>query len=217
VKGWRWIFWLLRILGGVITISAFVIMTETCAPTILQRKAERLRKTTGNVHHRSKLDFSLKPRQLLARSIIWPLKMLFLSPIVMALSIFMALGYGYLYLLFTTFTKVFEEQYGFNSGRTYIPWAGDRKHDRNGRSWPSQRYDSEEETGEWRNETRVPASANDIYLTFDIYWTVLLWMELISNDLLVGIYHWDYCLWDWLVCYHGKLFGFLKCCHPGPH
>lgn len=123
VKGWRWIFWLLTILGGSITISALLIMRETYAPTILERRAKRLQQVTGNVHLRSKLNSGLKLRQLLARSIFRPLKMPFLSPIVLAVSIFMALGYGYLYLLFTTFTMVFEEQYRFSSeavGLTYL-------------------------------------------------------------------------------------------------
>jgi MFS family permease len=41
-KGWRWIFWLLTILGGAITISAFLIMRETYASTILERRTKRL-------------------------------------------------------------------------------------------------------------------------------------------------------------------------------
>ncbi|KAF8858583.1 fluconazole resistance protein [Acephala macrosclerotiorum] len=123
-KGWRWIFWLLTMLGGAITISAFFIMRETYAPTILEHRAKRLQRITSNFHLRSKLNSGLTPRQLFARSIIRPLKMLFLSPIVLALSVFMALGYGYLYLLFTTFTSVFEEQYGFNSGTVGLTYLG---------------------------------------------------------------------------------------------
>jgi predicted MFS family arabinose efflux permease len=105
-------------------IHPFVIVRETYAPTILERRTKRLQQVTGNVHLRSKLDSSLKPRQLFACSILRPLKMLFLSPIVLALSIFMALGYGYLYLLFTTFTMVFEEQYGFSSGAVGLTYLG---------------------------------------------------------------------------------------------
>jgi multidrug resistance protein len=41
-KGWKWIFWLLIILGGAITISAFLIMRETYVPTILERRTKRL-------------------------------------------------------------------------------------------------------------------------------------------------------------------------------
>lgn len=57
-------------------------------------------------------------------SIIRPLKLLFLSPIVLALSTFMAVVYGYLYLLFTTITEVFEDTYHFSSGAVGLTYLG---------------------------------------------------------------------------------------------
>jgi len=36
--GWRWVFWLLTIIGGAIRISAFIFMRETYATTILAHK-----------------------------------------------------------------------------------------------------------------------------------------------------------------------------------
>ncbi|KAL8957667.1 MAG: hypothetical protein Q9183_005996 [Haloplaca sp. 2 TL-2023] len=50
--------------------------------------------------------------------------MLLFSPIVLALSTFMAVVYGYLYLLFTTMTEVFESQYGFSSGAVGLTYLG---------------------------------------------------------------------------------------------
>lgn len=50
--------------------------------------------------------------------------MLALSPIVLLISLYVAVAYGILYLLFTTYTFVFEERYGFSPGAvglTYIP------------------------------------------------------------------------------------------------
>jgi predicted MFS family arabinose efflux permease len=49
--------------------------------------------------------------------------MLFLSPIVLSLSLYTAIVYGYLYLLFVTFDMVFQGQYKFSSksvGLTYL-------------------------------------------------------------------------------------------------
>lgn len=72
---------------------------------------------------RSKLDIGLSAKDLFWRSIVRPMKMLFLSPIVLALAVYLGVVYGYLYLLFTTFTVVFEGQYGFSSsdvGLTYL-------------------------------------------------------------------------------------------------
>lgn len=50
--------------------------------------------------------------------------MLFLSPIVLSLSIFVAIVYGYLYLLFTTITEVYEKNYGFSPGIVGLTYLG---------------------------------------------------------------------------------------------
>ncbi|KAF2759379.1 MFS general substrate transporter [Pseudovirgaria hyperparasitica] len=122
--GWRWVFWLLAIVGGVFTVLAFLLLRESYAPVLIGRKVARLRKETGNMNLRSKLDNGLTSKELLKRALVRPTKMLFLSPIVFLLSLYMAVAYAILYLLFTTFTFVFERSYGFspgNVGLTYIP------------------------------------------------------------------------------------------------
>jgi hypothetical protein len=50
--------------------------------------------------------------------------MLFLSPIVSLLSLHLSLVYGLLYLLFTTFTTVFEGVYGFSTGSVGLTFLG---------------------------------------------------------------------------------------------
>lgn len=50
--------------------------------------------------------------------------MLFLSPIVFLLSLYVAVIYGYLYLLFTTITEVFEENYHFSEGSVGLAYLG---------------------------------------------------------------------------------------------
>jgi len=50
--------------------------------------------------------------------------MLIFSPIVLMLSITMAVVYGYLYLLLTTLTEVFETQYGFSAGTVGLTYLG---------------------------------------------------------------------------------------------
>jgi hypothetical protein len=50
--------------------------------------------------------------------------MLFLSPIVFLLSLYVGVVYGYLYLLFTTITVVFEENYGFSQGSVGLSYLG---------------------------------------------------------------------------------------------
>jgi hypothetical protein len=50
--------------------------------------------------------------------------MLFLSPIVFLLSLYVGVIYGYLYLLFTTITLVFEDNYGFGEGIVGLTYLG---------------------------------------------------------------------------------------------
>lgn len=123
-KGWPWAFWLICILSGVVTIATFIVMKETYAPVVLEHKAARLRKETGNERLHSALGSTLSHKQQLARAVVRPTKMLIFSPIVLSLSVYIALIYGILYILFTTFTFVFQGQYGFSAGTvglTFIP------------------------------------------------------------------------------------------------
>jgi hypothetical protein len=50
--------------------------------------------------------------------------MLFLSPIIFGLSLYVAIGYGYLYLVFATMTEVFEGQYGISRGTVGLTYLG---------------------------------------------------------------------------------------------
>lgn len=107
-----------------ITISAFLSLRETYPPIILERKAKKLRKETGNENLRSKLASPLSPAALFKVSIVRPMKLLIFSPIVLALSTYMAVVYGYLYLLFTTITEVYENQYHFSQGSVGLTYLG---------------------------------------------------------------------------------------------
>jgi len=122
--GWRWAFWVVAICGGVISVGMAFTLRETYAPTILERKAERLRKETGNEQLRSKLDTGLTTKQLWKVSIIRPLKLLFLSPISTIFAVFFAILYGYLYLLFSTIPFVFQRSYGFSTSTVGLVYLG---------------------------------------------------------------------------------------------
>lgn len=123
-EGWAWIFWVIAIATGVLTITSLIILRETHAPTLLERKAKRLRKETGNMNLRSKLDSGVPPREHFMRSIVRPCKLLFLNPICSLLSLYYAFIYAILYLMFTTYTFVFEETYGFDQGTVGLVYVG---------------------------------------------------------------------------------------------
>ncbi|KAI1413111.1 bicyclomycin resistance protein [Hypoxylon sp. FL1857] len=123
-EGWRWSFWLLAIVGGFLSILMVFFLKESYAPVILERKATKLRKETGNNLLRSKLDAGLSAQDYFKRGIIRPFRMLFLSPIVAITSLYMAVTYGYLYLMFTTITEVFQEYYHFTTSTVGLAFLG---------------------------------------------------------------------------------------------
>lgn len=121
--GWRWDFWLMAISSGVMTVCIFLFLHESYPYVILKKKTARLRQHTGNQNLRSALDTKKTPRQLFAFSILRPLKML-VSPIVFLMSAYAATVFSYAYLCFTTFPRVFKDQYAFGSGASGLTSIG---------------------------------------------------------------------------------------------
>ncbi|KAL1876179.1 hypothetical protein VTK73DRAFT_9617 [Phialemonium thermophilum] len=123
-KGWRWVFWLMVILASTLALVFFLFARETFAPVLLQRKVARLRKETGNDLLRSKLDIGLSPADYFKRGIVRPFKMLAQSPLCCVYAFYVAIAYGYLYLMFTSITEVFMESYGFSESTVGLVFLG---------------------------------------------------------------------------------------------
>ncbi len=115
--GWRWVYWLIVILSGILVIPSFIFMNETYAPIVLDRKVARLRKETGNQELRSKLDVGRASSvDKFKLAIVRPLKLLTLTPLVTLMALYVAVTYGIQYMLITTFSFVYAEKYGFGPG-----------------------------------------------------------------------------------------------------
>ncbi|KAJ5638455.1 hypothetical protein N7528_000845 [Penicillium herquei] len=122
--GWRWVFWVLTITTGVMMSFTLILYQESYAPVLLERKAARLRKESGNHQLRSVSDGGKLSRKLFVTALSRPVKLLFRSPIVFLMALLSAIAYGYLYLMFTTMTSIFEGQYGFSSGISGLTYLG---------------------------------------------------------------------------------------------
>ncbi|KAE8356915.1 major facilitator superfamily domain-containing protein [Aspergillus coremiiformis] len=124
--GWRWIFWVLVIAGGTLTGLVMVTNRETNPTVLIRRKTVTLRKELNRPELCSCYDKkgdSRGPVILLMQSLTRVIKLLATSPIVLIMSLYIAAAYGCLYLLFTTITTVFQDQYGWSveiSGLSYI-------------------------------------------------------------------------------------------------
>jgi multidrug resistance protein len=120
---WKWTFWLMLILSTVNTIFCVVFLQETYAPVLLARKAAKLQKSTGQPHRPAVYDPRSLPHRIY-HAVQRPLKILFLQPIVFIMAVYMALIYGTLYLLFTTFPQVFQGIYGMSVGISGLAYLG---------------------------------------------------------------------------------------------
>lgn len=78
--GWRWMCWIALILSAVALVFA-VILKETYAPTLLQKKATRLRKETDDSRWWSRYDQKASLPEILALNLSRPFVMAVTEPI----------------------------------------------------------------------------------------------------------------------------------------
>ncbi|KAL2756983.1 hypothetical protein ACRALDRAFT_1049216 [Sodiomyces alcalophilus JCM 7366] len=122
--GWEWVYWLVAILSGIFILPSFLLMKETYHPVLLQGKTNRLRKETGNAELYSARASDESPADKWKNAIFRPLKLLILTPVITLMSLYVAIAYGIMYLLITTFSFVYAQEYGFDEGTiglTFLP------------------------------------------------------------------------------------------------
>lgn len=121
---WRWVLWVLTIISGITAVFGLVFYKETYAPVLLQKKAARLRKETGNEHLHTVFEITKLPFSAqLYIAVTRPIRMIFLHPIITGLGLYMAFVYGFMYLMLVTFPRLWTVYYGFSlgiSGLMYI-------------------------------------------------------------------------------------------------
>lgn len=106
------------------TVITFFFLAESHGPTLLAAKLKKIRKETENQNFVAKENGVADAKTVFLRAILRPSRMLLRSPIVTGLSIYLAVIYGYSYLLFTTFSTVFSGQYGFGTGVLGLAFLG---------------------------------------------------------------------------------------------
>ncbi|PBK67153.1 MFS general substrate transporter [Armillaria solidipes] len=116
--GWRWILWVNMIFAGVVFLFCLTI-PETFAPVLLQKRAAKLRSKTGRDDIVTEQEiFRTSFADLITDTLVRPFGMLVTEPILLLMSLFIALIYGLLYAFFFSFPVVFGEDYGYNNGIT---------------------------------------------------------------------------------------------------
>lgn len=118
---WRWVFWSTSIADVVIHVIGFFILQETYEPILLERKAERIRRSMDAEHalQRTVCTVFSQDRSwqtIMAKSLSRPFALFAHEPIIQLLGIYMAYLYGLLYLFLTTIPSIFLGVYHQSTG-----------------------------------------------------------------------------------------------------
>lgn len=128
--GWRWVLGMVAIFGGTVLVASALAVPETYAPVLLRRRAAALESSNngGTAQYKSAADVaSGGPKGVvreLRRSLSRPWVLLFVEPIVLLLSLYLAMVYGTLYLLFGAFPIVFQAGRGWSPGIGGLAFIG---------------------------------------------------------------------------------------------
>ncbi|RMY83843.1 hypothetical protein D0862_11584 [Hortaea werneckii] len=120
VEGWRWAMWELLWLAGPIFLVMLLCLPETSAANILLRRAERLRKLTGDsrLMAQSEIDqANLRPKDVAFEALVRPMQLIVMDPAIGFTAGYVALCYGIYYSFFEAFPLVYVDRYGFNLGQ----------------------------------------------------------------------------------------------------
>ncbi|KAF9560322.1 MFS polyamine transporter [Agrocybe pediades] len=131
-SNWRWVFYATSIANVVVQILGLFFLRETFPPVLLERKANKMKKTLDAEQNgsrtrdiRSVYDISddRSWQGIISKALVRPFAIFFGEPIVQILGIYMTFTYGIFYLFLTTmptiFTTLYHEPRGI-SGLNYI-------------------------------------------------------------------------------------------------
>ncbi|PBL01691.1 MFS general substrate transporter [Armillaria gallica] len=123
-NGWRWPQYELLWIAGFALIFLLLLLPETYEPTILLKRAQRLRKLTGNQELRSQGEKDKEGEslgQVMQEALIRPF-ILAKEPVLMFANVYLGFVYAIFYLWFEAFPLVFTDIYHFNLGLSGLPF-----------------------------------------------------------------------------------------------
>jgi MFS family permease len=124
--GWRWVHGVCSIFIGVIGVAGSLLLPETYGPVLLRRRAEALSRETGTPHISvlAARESSATPVEIFSRALKRPWVLLFLEPIVLISSTYLAILYGIIYMFLGAFPIVYQDIRGWNEGIGGLAFLG---------------------------------------------------------------------------------------------
>lgn len=122
--GWRWCAYIMGIICSLTLVLLIFFYEETHNGIILSRKAQQIRKKTGNwAIYADHEGFSTSVNNIVWKAIGLPIRMLFSEPILLSITIYNSFIFGLLYLLLTMIPIIFGKTgYGFSQGVSLLPY-----------------------------------------------------------------------------------------------
>ncbi|CAE6453674.1 unnamed protein product, partial [Rhizoctonia solani] len=110
--GYKWVFRIISIAAGAAALFGIPLLQETYAPVLRRRYGYQDLTPRGSLS------------EVLSENLIRPLQLLTRSLICFVLSLYMAIIYGLLYLMFVTFPTLFASVYGWGPGIAGLAYLG---------------------------------------------------------------------------------------------
>ncbi|CAG9941122.1 unnamed protein product [Clonostachys rosea f. rosea IK726] len=126
---WRWMFWSTSIFQAVMIAVAYLTFRESYAPLILRRRAERLRKETGDSQYKTLEEREYGHKSALStisRALSRPIRLLLFHPIIQVTAAISAFNYGMMYIILSNYSDLWVQKYSMSvelSGLHYLAIA----------------------------------------------------------------------------------------------
>jgi hypothetical protein len=123
--GWRWTEYIEAIWVFATLLMCAFALPEIYGPVLLKRKAQRLRKETGNeaLYHPAE-RIKLSPKTIATKHFARPLRMLITEPMVTCIAFYASFVYALLYLTLEVFPVVFQKNRHWSPVIGSLPFIG---------------------------------------------------------------------------------------------
>ncbi|SMR47412.1 unnamed protein product [Zymoseptoria tritici ST99CH_3D1] len=122
--GWRWTYWVGLMIAGV-TWPFVMFLPETYGPVLLQRRAARLRRETGDAGIVAPIEMQRQTWQEFCTVVLTrPVRMFLNEWIVLFSCLYLSVAYAIFYIFFQAYPIIFQGVYGMSAGEqglTFLP------------------------------------------------------------------------------------------------
>lgn len=122
--GWRWLEWIMLLMGGIILGMVLLFQPETYGELILYWKASIIRQETGDERYRAPMEINRENlSQRLKQSIRRTFMMFYSETIIIFMSLYLTIIYIVLFTFLEGYSYIFGDTYGISEGMTSLCWA----------------------------------------------------------------------------------------------